>query len=78
MNAVSPQPITNLEFTKTLGRVIHRPTIFPLPSFMARLALGEMADELLLSSTRVIPEKLKQDGYRFLHPTLEGALLDLL
>ena len=45
---------------------------------MARLALGEMADELLLSSTRVIPEKLKQDGYRFLHPTLEGALLDLL
>ncbi|MEE2737082.1 MAG: TIGR01777 family oxidoreductase [Planctomycetota bacterium] len=78
VNAVSPQPITNLEFTKTLGRVIHRPTIFPLPSFMARLALGEMADELLLSSTRVIPEKLKQDGYRFLHPTLEGALLDLL
>ena len=45
---------------------------------MARLALGEMADELLLSSTRVIPEKLDQDGYRFIHPTLEGALLDLL
>jgi len=78
VNAVSPQPVTNLEFTKTLGNVIHRPTIFPLPAFMARLALGEMADELLLSSTRVIPEKLNQDGYRFLHPTLEDALQDLL
>ena len=55
VNAVAPHPVTNREFTKTLGRVLWRPTIFPLPAFAARMVMGEMADELLLASTRVKP-----------------------
>jgi uncharacterized protein (TIGR01777 family) len=78
VNAVSPNPVTNLEFTKTLGKVLGRPTIFPLPAFVARLALGEMADELLLSSARVVPQKLEVSRYRFKHAILEEALRDLL
>ncbi len=78
VNGVSPQPVTNREFTKTLGRVLRRPTIFPLPGFVARLVLGEMADALLLTSARVEPRKLLASGYRFLHPDLEGALRHLL
>jgi uncharacterized protein (TIGR01777 family) len=78
VNAVAPNPTTNYDFTKTLGGVLHRPTIFPMPAFAARLALGEMADELLLSSTRVVPEKLQQSGYRFRCPMLELALRHVL
>ncbi len=74
VNAVAPQPVTNAEFTKALGRVLHRPTVFPLPAFAARLAFGEMADELLLGSTRVIPTRLQAAGYQFLHPEIEAAL----
>jgi uncharacterized protein len=74
VNAVAPNPVTNLEFTKTLGRVLSRPTIFPLPAFVARLALGEMADELLLASTRVEPAKLQAAAFKFTHPTLAPAL----
>lgn len=74
VNAVAPQPVTNREFTKTLGRVLSRPTLLPLPGFAARLALGEMADDLLLSSTRVEPARLLASGYSFRHPELEGAL----
>ncbi len=69
---------TNREFTKTLGKVLGRPTIFPLPAFAARLAFGEMAEALLLSSQRVVPARLQQMGYRFAHPTLEGALRAIL
>src|SRR5438876_4138316 len=58
VNAVSPTPVTNIEFTKTLGRVLSRPTVFPMPAAAARLALGEMANELLLASARVEPAKL--------------------
>lgn len=78
VNAVAPRPATNLEFTKTLGRVLGRPTIFPMPAFAARLAFGEMADELLLASARVEPAKLVSSGYRFRAPELEGALRHLL
>jgi uncharacterized protein len=78
VNAVSPNSVTNREFTKTLGKVLGRPTIFPLPEFAARLAFGEMADALLLSSTRVEPQRLLASGYAFLYPTLEGALRHLL
>jgi len=78
VNAVAPKPVTNLEFTKTLGRVLHRPTIFPLPAPAARLALGEMADELLLASTRVEPRRLPDSGYTFRFPTIEGALRHVL
>jgi uncharacterized protein (TIGR01777 family) len=74
VNAVAPQPVTNREFTKILGRVLSRPTLVPLPGFAARLALGEMADALLLASTRVEPVRLLASGYTFRHPELEGAL----
>jgi uncharacterized protein (TIGR01777 family) len=78
VNIVSPSPVTNLEFTKTLGRVLSRPTVFPLPAFAARLALGEMADGLLLASTRVVPAKLAAAGFAFRHADLEPALWYLL
>lgn len=78
VNAVSPNPVTNQRFTKTLGRVLKRPTLFPLPAFLARLILGEMADALLLSSTRVVPVALQESGYSFLYPQLEPALKHLL
>jgi len=78
VNAVAPRAVTNREFTKTLGRVLARPTIFPMPAFAARLAFGEMADELLLASARVEPAKLVSSGYRFRTPELEAALRHLL
>ena len=78
VNAVAPNPVTNREFTKTLGRVLVRPTLFPMPAFAARLAFGEMADALLLSSTRVQPERLAASGYAFRHPDIEPALREIL
>jgi hypothetical protein len=78
VNAVAPHPVSNAEFTRTLGRVLGRPTIFPMPGFAARLAFGEMADALLLSSQRVQPVKLQSSGFQFRHPELEGALRELL
>lgn len=78
VNAVSPNPVTNAEFTNTLGKVLSRPTIFPMPAFAARLAFGEMADELLLASARVEPARLTASGYTFRYPLLEGALRHLL
>ena len=74
VNIVAPNPVTNAEFTKRLGQVLARPTLFPVPAFGARLAFGEMADALLLSSQRVDPVRLKQAGYQFLEPELTGAL----
>jgi uncharacterized protein (TIGR01777 family) len=73
-NAVSPNPVQNAEFAATLGRVLHRPAIFPTPSFALRFALGEVADSLLLASQKVYPTKLQKFGYRFLYPELEPAL----
>lgn len=78
VNLVAPAPVTNYEFTKTLGRVLWRPTIFPMPAFAARLAFGEMADELLLSSQRVEPTRLTSSGYPFRFRNLEGALRHVL
>ncbi|HVF57196.1 MAG TPA: TIGR01777 family oxidoreductase [Pyrinomonadaceae bacterium] len=78
VNTVAPAPVTNGEFTKTLGRVLGRPTFFTVPAFAARLAFGEMADALLLSSARVEPAQLKATGYRFAYPELEGALRHVL
>lgn len=74
VNAVSPHPLTNAAFTKVVGSVLHRPTLFPLPAFMARLVLGEMANELLLSSTRVNPSKLLKSGFAFEQPELNQCL----
>lgn len=78
VNVVAPGSVTNSKFTKTLGGVLGRPTIFPLPGFVARLALGEMANELLLSSARVEPAKLINSGYKFQYPALKEALSYLL
>jgi hypothetical protein len=78
VNAVSPSPLTNREFTRTLAGALRRPAVFPLPAPMARLALGEMADALLLASARVEPRALKASGYGFRHPDLPGALRAIL
>ncbi len=73
-NLVAPQPVTNREFTKVLGRVLSRPTLLPAPKFALRLLLGEMAEGLLFASARVEPAKLLASGYQFRHPDLEEAL----
>ena len=78
VNVGSPNPLTNAEYTRVLGKVLNRPTIFPLPAPAARLALGEVADALLLASQRVEPAKLKETGYDFRYPELDGALRHLL
>jgi uncharacterized protein len=78
VNVGSPNPMTNAEYTKVLGRVLGRPTVLPLPAPAARVMLGEMADALLLASQRMEPAKLKATGYDFRHPQLEGALRHLL
>lgn len=78
INVTAPEPVTNAVFTKTLGKVLKRPTIFPVPAFAARLAFGEMADELLLTGSRVLPEKLLGTGYQFQYPDLEAGLRHLL
>jgi uncharacterized protein (TIGR01777 family) len=78
VNIVAPSAVTNREFTMTLGKVLRRPTRFPLPAFAARLMFGEMADALLLASTRVTPARLVASGYTFQYPELEEALQHLL
>ncbi|HEY0099108.1 MAG TPA: TIGR01777 family oxidoreductase [Pyrinomonadaceae bacterium] len=74
VNVVAPRAVTNAEFTKTLGSVLGRPTLFFVPAFAARLAFGEMADAALLASQRAEPTQLKATGYAFKYPELEGAL----
>jgi uncharacterized protein (TIGR01777 family) len=74
VNVVAPQPVKNTEFTKVLAKALHRPAFFPAPAFALRLALGEMADALLLSSQRVAPQRLEQAGFRFAHTDLTTAL----
>jgi uncharacterized protein (TIGR01777 family) len=74
VNVVSPNPVTNEAFTKTLGHVLSRPTVVTMPAFAARLAFGEMADEMLLVSQEVVPKKLEAAGYEFQYPNLEAAL----
>ncbi len=78
VNAVSPAPVTNREFTATLARVLSRPAVFPMPAMAARLAFGEMADALLLASARVTPARLLSTSYAFRCTTLEGALRHVL
>jgi uncharacterized protein (TIGR01777 family) len=77
VNAVTPNPVRNDEFTRVLAKTLHRPALFPAPAFALRLALGEMADALLLSSQRVIPSRLVEMGYPFLQPSLAGALTEV-
>jgi uncharacterized protein len=78
LNATTPDPVTNRDFTRTLGRVLRRPTPFPVPAAALRLVLGEMADETLLTSARALPANLLQSGYEFRYPDLEGALRHVL
>lgn len=78
VNFVAPRPVTNAEFTRTLGRTLARPTIFPIPEFGVRLAFGEMGDALLLSSQKVEPTVLENRGFAFYWPRLEPALDHLL
>lgn len=79
INSVAPAPVTNREFTKILGEVLHRPTIIPVPVIALHFMLGqEMADELLLSSTRAVPSRLIKSGYSFIYPELKNALKELL
>ncbi len=78
LNVVSPQPVTNEQFTKILAAALHRPALFPAPAFALRLLLGEMADALLLSSQRVLPAQLQKLNHQFLHPDLATALAAIL
>lgn len=78
VNLVAPTTVSNAEFTEVLARVLHRPAIFPMPAFAAKLAFGEMADGLLLSSQRVEPAKLVASRYSFQYPRLELALTEIL
>ena len=76
-NGTAPEPVTNAEFAKTLGRVLKRPAILPMPGFALKMIVGEMA-EILLSGQRVIPQAALDQGFRFRFPTLEAALRDVL
>jgi uncharacterized protein (TIGR01777 family) len=78
VNVVAPGAVRNAEFTRELARALHRPALFPAPAFALRLALGEMADALLLASQRVVPQRLQQLGYRFTQPDLAVALAAVL
>jgi uncharacterized protein (TIGR01777 family) len=77
-NLVAPNPVTNAEFTRALGRALHRPAIIPAPAFALRLALGEMTDEVLLASTRAIPDRLLGSGFTFDLPNIASALNGVL
>ena len=74
VNAVAPNPVTNQEFTKTLGEVLYRPTFLPLPEFAVSMIFGEMGDALLLASTKVMPKRLEDAGFQFKYPNLKEAI----
>ena len=74
LNIVSPKAVTNEQFTRALGETLSRPTVMAMPAFAARLAFGEMADEMLLVSQKVMPKKLTAAGFRFQYPELAQAL----
>ena len=73
LNGVAPEPVTNRELTAALGEVLSRPTVLAAPAFALRLALGDMADEVLLGSQRVMPVHTLEYGFKFRQPLLRGA-----
>jgi NAD dependent epimerase/dehydratase family enzyme len=77
-NTTSPFPVTNAEFIAILGRVLHRPTLFRVPSLVLRAAFGEMAQDTLLASTRAVPERLHAAGFQFSHERLEQAISEMV
>jgi len=78
VNCVAPETVTNVELVRTLGRIVRRPTLIPLPELVGRLLFGEMAEEVLFASARVEPAKLQASGFRFRHASLEEALRHVL
>jgi uncharacterized protein (TIGR01777 family) len=78
VNVTAPQPVTNKEFTKTLGKVLFRPTLIPIPTFGLRLLFGEMADECLIAGQKVLPDKLQGSNFKFRNPEIEPALRSVL
>jgi len=78
VNVVSPNPVTNIDFTRAIAQVVHRPALFPLPPFAVRLFFGQMGEELMLASARVLPTKLEASGYKFHYPELKPALIDIV
>jgi NAD dependent epimerase/dehydratase family enzyme len=78
VNATAPEPVRNATFARELGQALHRPALLRLPALPLRLALGDLADELLLGGQRVVPEKALKSGFAFRHDTLRGALADML
>jgi uncharacterized protein (TIGR01777 family) len=78
LNAVAPEPVTNAEFARALGEVLHRPTVMKAPAFALRLRFGSLVDEVLLASQRVMPVRTLETGYAFRHPLLRDALADVL
>lgn len=78
VNAVSPNPVTNKQFTRALGKALHRPVVFPMPALVAKILFGEMASELLLTGQRAVPRKLLESGYHFRFPELSLALSEIL
>jgi uncharacterized protein len=78
VNLTAPNPVRNAEFAGNLGEALHRPAVLPLPAFAARLALGKAANELLLASAQVLPQKLQQGAYQFRYPLLRAALASII
>jgi uncharacterized protein (TIGR01777 family) len=78
VNLTAPNPVSNTEFTKTLGSSLHRPTVMAMPAFALRLLMGEVADELLLTGQNVVPEKITSHGYQFQFPDLSGAIANIV
>jgi hypothetical protein len=74
VNLTAPNPVTNAQLTRALSAAVHRPAVLPAPAFALRLALGQMADEALLSSARAVPSRLLAAGFQFAHPTVAQAL----
>lgn len=77
-NLTAPHPLLQKDFARLLGKTLGKPSWFPAPGFMLRIALGQMADEMLLASQKVVPKRLLEAGYRFLYPEAELALQDIL
>jgi len=78
MNGTAPAPVRNADFAHALARALHRPALLPVPGVVLRLALGQLADELLLGGQRVRPKKAEETGYQFLYPTLDAALHEIV
>jgi uncharacterized protein len=78
VNVVAPNPVTNLQFTRALGRAVHRPALLRVPAFALRVALGEMARATILRSQRVLPTRLSASGFDFEYPELEAGLSAIL